>query len=265
MNDGPELDLVELKRQLIDLADSAGPWDDPMPRVRQQAVMTPPATRLPRRRWPAALDPVKLATVAAVAVVAVGAGWLIRDGDGGSGGASSEKAASGGGPGSASSAAAAADSAQPPKASRRTSGTAGSCAVPTTTSQQLALTTPARATLDSVIRVRVRLRADASLSHTGILVFSHGLVVGRLAPISTVTLPGARPTLTGGASAIVQQLVGRLVYAPVPECDPPGTSKAPHPSALRDGPLPAGTYQLAATAQGRGPVQRSAPITVVIG
>jgi hypothetical protein len=69
-------DEGDLRRRLVDLADGAGPWDDPLPEVLHRSALAAPPSRLASRWWRA---PHTLLVAAAVVLLAlVGGGWLLN-------------------------------------------------------------------------------------------------------------------------------------------------------------------------------------------
>jgi hypothetical protein len=291
MTERPDLDLLELHRQLTDLADSAGPWDDPMPEVRRRVVMTPTPTRVPRRWLPAAVSPLTLGSAAAAVLVVVGAGWLIHGSgnDRKTSAASSQAAAAAGGRSAAPTARAipysqlsrlpaphtTASNTQlrgttaPGTTAPATPSVSGATPQPRgpeacvagTVSSSLTLTAPSEIGAGARVQVAVRAGGTTQGSTPIVLVRSGAGVVGRLVPAAVV--PRAHPTPPRRVDEAVTTIVGTLQrVAAVCGQSPARTVPAETPDAL--GSLPAGEYQLIAVSDLNGSFVLSAPTTIVV-
>lgn len=270
----------ELRRRLIDLADAAGPWDDPLPEVRRRAEAAAASKAHPdRRRWLASTDWTIVLAAAAVAVIAVGLGaFLVNSG----------------GPESAKTSSAAGGMAQ-----RATSDAAAPCPLLrpqfAAASDAVRVIAPVRVVAGQLATVRVRLAADAGAAAGPMRVYvvQDGAVVARLDP---ATAPSSRsPSSTSArsapsapsASARELSATGAFTRTTASaecavasgassEAAGGGTVASPaRPSAAVSGgrsPLSRGTYQLVAVvevhqvggAQGQAAVLVSRPVDVVV-
>ena len=288
MNDLPgRIDLIDLRRQLSDLAESVDaetPWDDPLPYVRHHAFADRAAVdraavdraaedraaedrtdtglaktgravpRIARRRFDLARLPlVPIASVAAAVLAVVGLGLLVHGGSDSKKATSTNSQAAGGG--------------SPAAAAGTTSGTAGTsasaapqasagCSTPRA-SARVVLSAPADLASGVVVQVRVA-TSGVRLSGPTIVVRSGPLVVGRLVTTSVTRSPGVSGRRAPAADVLI--ITGRLVRSASPCLEPPGsTVPAPAPVAL-----PAGHYQLVVVGTtGAGPAA-SAPVAVTI-
>lgn len=266
----PDLD-DDLTRRLVDLADSAGPWDDPLPEVLRRAAelasapasgptesstfRAPTAARARRGRL-RSIDPTLVASAAAVVAVVAGVGWLLH-----AGGPSSEKASSGG-PAMASMAAGASGTGGGASADNRTTpqsaASAAGCAWPAPTSA-VKLTAPANVRSGAAVSLGVRLTGSAAADVYSplVVVLNKGQVVGRLVPTVIPPGPRLRPSSPTAASYPLTGTLRRSTCAQA-------TAQAHGPQTPQGLALPSGRYQLVAVAQAAGATVVSAPITVTI-
>jgi hypothetical protein len=271
MSAGPELDDIE--RRLVDLADSAGPWDDPLPEIRRRAaamtadsdpvaggssVFRPPGGGRTSRRWFRSVDPEKAVAAAAVVALVAGLGWLIH-----SGGPSSEKSSSAA-PALASSAAGAAGSAAPSSAAQGQSvpgpgATAALCVWPAPTSA-VSLRAPARVRTGAVLSVGVRLTGSAAADVYSplVVVLSKGRVVGRLVPTLIPPGPNLRPP---SPTVTTTTVTGTLRRSTCTQVTASFRSRVPRAAGSV---LPPGRYQLFAVATAAGARVASFPVTVTV-
>jgi hypothetical protein len=271
MSLGPELD--DLARRLIDLADSAGPWDDPLPEIRRRAaVMTTDSTSsvstafrspTPARRprgWLHSVDLAMLAAIAAVVTLVAGLGWVISAGQGGG----SDKASSGGAMLASTAAGSAGTAAQTRAGQGRavpSPASAAGCAWPAPTS---AVTLRADARVQSgasvVVGVRLTGRAAADVYSPLVVAVQNGRVVGRLVPTFIPPGPSLRPSSPTSTSATLTGTLRRSTCAQA-------IAGAHRPQVPRGLALPPGRYQLIAVASGvttSATTVVSAPVTVTV-
>lgn len=192
----------ELHERLGDLADSTGPWDDPLPAVLERAAAERRTTPIGRRRWNEAHRVRRMLGVAATVAVVAGGGaglWQLVSSSGSTSGPSTSEARIGG---------------------RSTSAGAlaapGQGRVPSCDSVPVSSGTAAgRAT------VSVRLLRSATGAVTGVRPQLH--------------VPAGGPAITATGSARVVVLAGSRVVAS--RVAPPAASSA----APRTAPLPTST------------------------
>jgi hypothetical protein len=275
MSAGPELD--EIARRLVDLAESAGPWDDPLPEVRRRIAASaadpvadpdPVSTgssvfRSPRparraRRWLRSIDPAKAVAAAAVVMLVAGLGWLIH-----SGGPTSTKKSSSAGPVLASSAASAAGSAAEPSRGKNstragTAAAASGCVWPQTPA--VTLRAPAHVRSGAVVSVNVRRSGTAAADVWSplVVVVSRGQVVGRLVPTVIPPGPGLRPSSPAPQNTTVTGTLRRSTCA---QALAAFQSRVPR---VAGSVLPPGRYQLFAVATAAGARVVGAPVTVTV-
>jgi hypothetical protein len=291
MSAGP--DLEDIARRLVDLAEAAGPWDDPLPEIRRRAAAStasavdpaasaasavdPTASaadadpvptgssvfRSPRpsrrsQRWFRSIDPVQVGAAAAVVALVAGLGWLIH-----SGGTTSSQKASSAGPVFASSAAGAAGSAQAPSGTlgQTRAGTANSaagCVWPPTPA--VTLRAPAHVRSGAVTSVSVRRSGTAAADVWSplVVVVSNGRVVGRLVPKTVPPGPNLRPSSPPPQSTTVTGTLRRSTCA---QALAAFQSRVPR---VAGSVLPPGRYQLFAVATAAGARVAGAPVTVTV-
>lgn len=275
MTGAPE--LADLGARLADLADSGGPWDDPLPEIYRRAanpaspVQSAPARSSDRfsaaarssaatrrsRAWLRAADPVKVGAAAAVIALVVGVGWLIHAANP----AASEKSSSRGQaqPASAAALTSAAGAASPGIPADGRSASEFSCAWPDPTSA-VTLRAPARVRTGAAVSVDVRLSGPAvGITSPLIVAMSRGRVVGRLVP--TVVPPGSAPR-SSPPQALSADLTGTLRPSTCTQAVAASRSGARTSSSGTV--LPAGRYRLIAVVAANRALLVSAAVTVTV-
>ncbi len=266
-------DFDDLARRLVDLAESAGPWDDPLPEVRRRAAdlasdphsgsaespifRAPTATRAARRPrgWLRSIDLTLAASVAAIVGLVVGVGWLFH-----AGGPSSEKSSAG--TEMASMAAGASTTAGGVTADNRpvprSAASATACGWPASTSA-VTLQAPARVRSGATVSLSVRLTgpAAADVYSPIVVVLSQGRVVGHLWVQVIPPGPRVRPSSPTAARAT---LTGTLRRGTCAQATAPWQG-SPSPRGLA---LPPGSYQLIAVSAAAGQPVASAPVSVTV-
>ncbi len=243
---------TELRARLREAAEDGDPWADPMPEILRRARQERAAvTRLPlHRRIPGAI-----VGIAAVLVVLVGVGFLIK-----AAGTQDVKSSSGtSAQGAADSAGGAASSLTP----------RGECAVIPSASKvppaTVTLTAPARFTPDGTVSLHLviatpRIQSEiAGVQKIRVFALSGGRVVGELAEVTFSTTPTTSTTPFGIGLEVTGSFRAGAASA---SCGAPvGTSA-----------LPAGTYQLQAlvtygtdVTPARTGTLLSSPVTVTVG
>ena len=234
----PDLD-DDLTRRLVDLADSAGPWDDPLPEVLRRAAelasapasgptesstfRAPTAARARRGRL-RSIDPTRWP--APPRSSRSWPGWV---GCIHAGGPSSEKASSGG-PAMASMAAGASGTGGGASADNRTTpqsaASAAGCAWPAPTSA-VKLTAPANVRSGAAVSLGVRLTGSAAADVYSplVVVLNKGQVVGRLVPTVIPPGPRLRPSSPTAAS---YPLTGTLRRSTCAQADRAGARSPRH-------------------------------------
>lgn len=266
-------DFDDLARRLVDLAESAGPWDDPLPEVRRRAAelasdpdsgsaespifRAPTAARATRRPrgWLRSIDLTLAASAAVIVGLVVGVGWLFH-----AGGPSAEKSSSGG-PVMASMAAGAGSTAGGTSADSRpapqSAASATACGWPASTSA-VVLQAPARVRSGATVSLSVRLTGPAAAVYSPIVVvLSQGRVVGHLWVQVIPPGPRVRPSSPTAARAT---LTGTLRRGTCAQATAPWQG-SPSPRGLA---LPPGRYQLIAVSAAAGQPVGSAPVTVTV-
>lgn len=276
MSGAPELD--DLARRLADLADSAGPWDDPLPEVYRRAASTVPPgrgsaavlssarTRARRRWWPTSLNLVTVASAAAVVSLVALLGWVILSGGGATDSKSSSSEAAGTGHGSSGAGAGGGQrsSAQPhpedrTKAAGSLPGYGCGWSAP---SAALGLTAPARVRTGAAFTLHVRVgpTAGTEVAPPVVAVLRDRRFVGRLVP-STVR-PGPR-VRTMPARSHTRVLTGTLRASTCAQLTAL-TRPSAGPRPLAGLALTPGRYQLIVVATGTAGTVVSAPVTVTV-
>lgn len=277
-------ELEDLPRRLAELAESGGPWDDPLPEVRRRVDAADATTRaavLSPRRW-RITGPTVLALAAALVLV-VGLGALLQHKPTPSEKSSSAAArAAAPANGSASNGSASNGSAAGGNAGGgRDSAASGVCGPLgrydlTRTVGTLSLSAPSRVgrgrplTVQALL-MRVGSTAPATVADLRVFVLTGGRVVGELAttsaPVPTTAVPpGAIRHLS--ATGALGPSDGNAVCAPPTRQGRPPSPGLPQPSPSRQ-PVPPGDYQLVAalavqaSASGAG-VVLSQPIDITV-